>query len=462
MSSQPLSLVAFAPPTVTRGLTSTLTALGHLPVVITPAAWFNAEKPAFLQKPILIYLGERDYPSETICSTLRARHSSAIAIFDRGVAILSPDVAASCSDFISWPCAEQELVIRIERIQAAAQIRQPKADEAEILNDFADLNLLGRSSAFVKALRLIKRIARCDETVLIEGETGTGKELAARAIHYLGARKNHPFIPVNCGAIPENLVESELFGHERGAFTDAKSSLPGLIAQAEGGTIFLDEVETLSSKAQAAILRFLQDKEYRPLGSRRAHHANVRIITASNVQLEKLVEGKQFRQDLLFRLKIMTVTLPPLRERDGDVEFLAEHFLNAYRSKYGVGVFTFDAQARDWMRTYSWPGNVRELENLLLREFLLAEGPALHLGTRKQEINSERRNQAVDRRANQWLSYSLSGAKTKLIAEFERAFLSQLLADTGGNISEAARRAGKERRAFGKLIKKYGISKINP
>lgn len=462
MSSQPLGLVAFATPTGTRCLESVLTALGHLPIVISPTAWFNVEKPFFFRCPILIYLGKQDYPSETICSTLRARHGSAIAIFDRGVAALSSDVAASCSDFISWPCAEQELGMRIERIQAASEIRHLKPDENEILKDFADLNLLGRSTAFVKALQRIKRIARCDESVLIEGETGTGKELAARAIHYLGSRRNHPFIPVNCGAIPENLVESELFGHERGAFTDAKSSLPGLIAQAEGGTIFLDEVETLSSKAQAAILRFLQDKEYRPLGSRRAHHADVRIITASNVQLEKLVESKQFRQDLLFRLKIMTVTLPPLRERDGDVEFLAEHFLSAYRSKYGVGVFMLDAQARDWLRTYSWPGNVRELENLLLREFLLAEGPALHLGTRKPEINSERRNQAIDRRYNQWLSYSLSGAKTKLIADFERAFLSQLLADTGGNISEAARRAGKERRAFGKLIKKYGISKTNP
>jgi transcriptional regulator with GAF, ATPase, and Fis domain len=187
-------------------------------------------------------------------------------------------------------------------------------------------NLIGLSPAFRDMVGLVQRIAQTDAPVLIEGETGTGKEVAARAIHYSGSRRDRPFVPVNCGAIPENLIENELFGHVRGAYTDAREPQPGLIALANGGTLFLDEVETLCPKGQVALLRFLQDLNYRPLGSRREESADVRVIAATNIDLSELVHAKQFRMDLYYRLQILFLRMPPLRERTGDAALLAEHF----------------------------------------------------------------------------------------------------------------------------------------
>src|SRR6266849_9855039 len=199
---------------------------------------------------------------------------------------------------------------------------------------FARLNMLGDAPVFKEALRIISRVATVDATVLIQGETGTGKELAARALHYLSHRRDFPFIPVNCGALPDNLLESELFGHERGAFTDAKRATRGLVAQAEGGTLFLDEVEAMTPRAQVVLLRFLQDHEYRPVGGRLVSNGDLRIVASSNVDLEELVRRSQFRRDLLFRFSIMSVTMPPLRERGRDVVLLAEHFLRGFAIQY--------------------------------------------------------------------------------------------------------------------------------
>jgi two-component system response regulator GlrR len=198
------------------------------------------------------------------------------------------------------------------------------------VEDFARLNLVGESPAFLRCLALVRKYAACHATVLVQGETGTGKELAARAIHYLGGRSEYPFIPVNCGAIPETLVENELFGHAPGAFTDARDARCGVIADAEGGTLFLDEVEALSFRGQVALLRFLQDRQYRPLGARRPLTANVRVIAAANENLNAMVERGQFRRDLFFRLRVMSLEMPPLRERGSDAVLLAEQFLRQF------------------------------------------------------------------------------------------------------------------------------------
>src|SRR4029077_10830352 len=197
--------------------------------------------------------------------------------------------------------------------------------------------MIGNSPALLAALGLIDKIARCDAPVIIEGETGTGKELAARAIHYWGKRSVRPFIPVNCGAIPDALIENELFGHRPGAYTDARGEYTGLIAHAQHGTLFLDEVDTLTPRAQVTLLRFLQDQQYRPLGGGAACSADVRIIAASNGDLAKLTEGGLFRLDLLFRLQILELRLPPLRERPGDVTLLASHFLRICAERFGHG-----------------------------------------------------------------------------------------------------------------------------
>ena len=317
-------------------------------------------------------------------------------------------------------------------------------------------NIIGRSPAFLEMARLILKIGECDAPVLIEGETGTGKELAARAIHYLGSRRDLPFIAVNCGAIPDTLVESELFGHHKGAFTDAKESRAGLITQAHGGTLFLDEIEALSPKGQVTLLRFLQDQQYRPLGSRAAEKADVRIITATNVDLEKLVEKGEFRQDLQFRLEILLLELPPLRERHGDVELLAQHFIRQFSAKYGKPAAFLQPDTVSWMNSYAWPGNIRELENMIHREFLLAEGQKISI---KCKASGAEQRKSFDRRLAQFVNRDFNTAKATVIEDFEKKYLCNLLSLANGNVTLAAKMAGKERRALGKLLKKHGIEK---
>jgi DNA-binding NtrC family response regulator len=269
-------------------------------------------------------------------------------------------------------------------------------------------------------------------------------------VHYLGARRDRPFIPINCGAIPDSLVEAELFGHERGAFTDARQARPGVVAQADGGTLFLDEIDALSPKAQVTLLRFLQDQRYRPLGHRRELACDLRVIAASNRPLAQLVEQGQFRGDLLYRLNILWLPIPPLRERPGDAELLAQHFLRVLCAKYALGPKRFHADTLRWIAAYHWPGNVRELENLVHRQILLVEGDEiLYCGEDGAAGSSAPARDAED----------FNRAKARAVAQFERSYLSRVLAQANGNVTLAARLAGKERRAFGKLLKKHGIER---
>jgi DNA-binding NtrC family response regulator len=333
----------------------------------------------------------------------------------------------------------------------------------------ARLNLLGESPAFRALLAQIERFARCDATVLIDGETGTGKELAARAIHYLSPRDAGPFIPINCGAIPDALIGSELFGHSRGAFTDAREARAGLIAQAEGGTLFLDELETLSPAGQVALLRFLQDHEYRPLGASQTRLANVRVIGATNAKLADLAQQGVFRQDLLYRLNVLTLDVPPLRSRADDAVVLARAFLKTLCARYQQPDRILHPDAVPALRQHSWPGNVRELENLIHREFLMADDAQLALTAlpRAPQADTERRvafrrsvdstePRAVVRPA--LVHVDFRRAKAQAIADFEREYVCCLLQKAGGNVSLAARLAGKERSRFNRLVRKYRIS----
>jgi DNA-binding NtrC family response regulator len=316
-------------------------------------------------------------------------------------------------------------------------------------HEFAKLNLIGQSPQFLDALRLIVRFSACDAAVLVQGETGTGKELAARAIHYLGPRADAPFIPVNCGAIPDTLIESEFFGHARGAFTAARESRIGVIEQAQGGTLYLDELEALTPRAQVALLRFLQDHMYRPVGSSAVRAANVRIVGSSNVDLQAMADRGEYRADLLFRLGVLMLPLPPLRERDGDAALLAERFVARFSAQYRKPVRPLDAAAARHLETHAWPGNVRELENLVHRALVLSDGPAIAF----PEVSPARVP------ATSGAALSFAKAKAAAIAQFERAYIRDLLRSTGGNISQAARLCGKERSHLGKLIKKYGLAR---
>jgi DNA-binding NtrC family response regulator len=318
--------------------------------------------------------------------------------------------------------------------------------------DFARLNLVGESPAFCEALRLIQKLSTADAAVLIQGETGTGKELAARAIHYLGSRRSAPFIPVNCGALPDNLVESEFFGHARGAFTDAKESRAGLIEQAQGGTLFLDELEALTPRGQVVLLRFLQDHTYRPVGSTQSRTANVRVIGSTNADLAALVKRGDYRPDLVFRLSVLTVDLPPLRARAGDAVLLAECFVHRYSAQYKTAPRPLDSASRQYLERHDWPGNVRELENLVHRSLLLSEGPSISFP-----------NVIIDasaRPADDAIVQPFKEAKARAIAHFERTYVIDLLARTKGNVSLAARLCGKERSRLGKLMKKHGVERV--
>jgi DNA-binding NtrC family response regulator len=312
--------------------------------------------------------------------------------------------------------------------------------------------MIGQSEVFLAALRIIEKIGRSDAPVLIEGETGTGKELAARAIHYGGGRARGPFIPVNCGAIPDALVENELFGHKSGAYTDAKRDHIGLVAHAQHGTLFLDEVDALSSKAQVALLRFLQDQQYRSLGGGEISNADVRVITACNADVARLTETGAFRLDLYYRIKLLHVRLPPLRERGADVVLIAEHVLATCAKRYGPERRLDDA-SRAWLARQRWPGNIRELENVICREYLLADDAVIRVaGPPGPSMPTPPEAPAPG-------GIPFSQAKRHVVSAFERGYLEDALASAGGNVTRAAQLAGKERRAFGKLLKKHGIER---
>ena len=316
--------------------------------------------------------------------------------------------------------------------------------------DFAHLDLIGHSRPFLDTLRLIEKIAACEHTVLIQGETGTGKELAARAIHYLGARRAFPFIPVNCGAIPDALAESTLFGHVRGAFTDAREACAGIIAQARGGTLFLDEIETMSLRAQVALLRFLQDKQYLQIGGVSVITSDVRVIGATNADLEQLVRRGVFRADLLFRLNVLMVHLPPLRERLGDAMVLAEHFLQRLNRESRGCHKSLHPQSSAAIAAHAWPGNVRELENLILRRYLLEPGPTIRIVSIGEQTEPAPPEVSTG---------AFKTAKARAVAAFEQSYITALLSKSRGNLSLASRLSGKDRSDLAKLLRKHGIQR---
>ena len=306
--------------------------------------------------------------------------------------------------------------------------------------DFA--NIIGRSAKMVKVFEQIAQIARTDFTVRIYGESGTGKELVAKAIHIHSRRQNAPFIAVSCAALPETLLESELFGHEKGAFTDARQSRRGLFAMADKGTIFLDEIGETPPAVQVKLLRVLQEQEFKPVGGERTQKVDVRVIAATNKDLKKEVEEGRFREDLYYRIQVIPLDLPPLRERREDIPLLAEHFLKIYGRKLGKTIEGITPEAMRKMMAYDWPGNVRELENKI------EHAVAMTAGTRMvpEDILLSGMGQGSAMR-------TFDEAKE----EFEKEYLRRLLAATKGNFQEAARLAQRQRSGLYYLAKKHGL-----
>jgi transcriptional regulator with GAF, ATPase, and Fis domain len=327
----------------------------------------------------------------------------------------------------------------------------------EELNEiFLNLNLIGRSDAFVNTLQVVKTVSMYDAGVYILGETGTGKELIARAIHYLSVRKNAPFIAINCGALTDDLLYNELFGHTKGSFSGAVSSSIGLIEAADGGTLFLDEVDSLSPKFQVTLLRFLQEREYKPIGSVEFKKADVRVICATNRDLNDCVKSGDFRKDLLFRIDLLRVEIPPLSKRHGDIPLLTKYFINKLSGKYNFSPQPFSKSVIQWMESYDWPGNVRELENFVLKQSLLGENTDADVLLYKDGTfeTSDNKEDTV------MFCSSFNEEKERAIRNFEFRYLQSVLVKTNGNISQAAQLAGKERSCFSKLMKKYRLYNI--
>jgi two-component system, NtrC family, response regulator GlrR len=346
-------------------------------------------------------------------------------------------------------CADHHAIIR----KTASSTSPAEKISHDLTLEFGLSDLIGTSPRFQSVLREIRILAQADANVLISGETGTGKDMCARAIHYTGARASKPFLPINCGSVPEEILENEFFGHERGAYTDARERSTGLIAEADGGTLFLDDIDTLTPKNQSKLLRFLQTGSYTPLGGVREVHVDVRVIAATNDDLTRRIREHTFRDDLYYRLAVLTLMVPPLRDRVDDVPVLAEYLMKRYASRYGKSLDRLSDSALRTLSSYSWPGNVRELENTVHRAVIHAEGKILN----RIDLPSEDRSS---------LSYpplfqdscSFRQTKKDVVDRFEKDYILHALHLSGGNISEAARRCGKNRRAFWELMRKHHLS----
>ncbi len=447
-SPRPLIVACFGDAHEARVLAGMLQHLDFEPEVVveTDRLGRHAERTI---TPVILYVDpERSVRGRTLSALGRSKIRPCLTVVPDSVSGWAPDMLRFSSDFVGWPRSEQELKVRLDRALTGWSVPETTEDEPRVQKPLAPLSLIGGSEAFKSTARLIARVARCDAPVLIEGETGVGKELAARAVHYLGSRRDHPFVPVNCGALPDNLVENELFGHVRGAYTDARDVGKGMVAQAERGTLFLDEVEALSVRAQVVLLRFLQDRQYRPLGSQASSLADVRIVAASNSNLQALASRGLFREDLLYRLRVVVIRLPPLRDRKPDVRPLAEEFIRQACARYRLPPKALHPSALDWMECYDWPGNVRELEHFIHQACVTADGPMIYPTT--AETASHCGDSAPP---------SFSQAKANTIVEFERRYLERLMRDCDGNVTRAAKCAGKERRALGKLLKRHALDR---
>lgn len=304
--------------------------------------------------------------------------------------------------------------------------------------------LIGRDPGFLKQIEKIPVVAKCDAGVLISGESGSGKELVARAIHHLSRRANKPFIAAGCGTLPVDIVENELFGHVRGAYTGADTDQDGLIQEAQGGTLFLDEIDCLPHRAQVKLVRFIQEKEYKQLGSGKLCRADVRLIAASNADLEQQIQNGRFRQDLYYRLNVIPLLLPPLRRRKQDISLLARHFLQKYAFEHRKGFRDLSPEALQKINAYHWPGNVRELENIIQRAVILSKTVTL----RDTDIDLPDPAPAAGK------VLSFQEAKSRFI----RTYIADLLQNHHGNITRAAQSAHKDRRAFWELMRRYGVS----
>jgi two-component system response regulator AtoC len=356
---------------------------------------------------------------------------------------------AGAFDYLKKPFEPEELELVVARAVEHARVKKENAKlRSALQGSFSVHGIVGKSQAMKDLVSMLERIAPSDVPILIEGESGTGKDLLARAAHGLSRRASGPYVALNMSAIPENLAEAELFGHEKGAFTGAEQARAGFFAEAEGGTLFLDELGLLPPQLQPKLLRVLQDGEYIPVGSRKPRKANVRVVAATNEDLARNVREGKFREDLYFRLRVVPLRLPPLRERREDVPLLVEHLVQKHALRLSRPPLAPDAEAMRALLDHPWPGNIRELEHAIERGLLLARGDAITLADLPPELAQPARDAA---------NGGGEGRYRKARDAWEKRFLEDLLREAGGQVAKAAELGGLHRSTLYEKLARYGL-----
>jgi two-component system, NtrC family, response regulator AtoC len=356
-------------------------------------------------------------------------------------------------DYISKPFKPDEIILTLKKAEERERLRKENEIlRKEVKKEYSFENIISKNETMQKIFELIKKVAQYKSTILITGESGTGKELVARALHYNSDRSRNPFVPINCGAIPENLLESELFGHVKGAFTDAVRTKKGLFEEADGGTLFLDEIGELPSQLQVKLLRVLQNGEIRKVGESKSITIDVRIIAATVKDLVNEIREGRFREDLYYRLNVLPIHLPPLRDRREDIPLLVNHFIKKYNSSLSKSVSSVDPKAMEALMTYQWHGNVRELENTIERAIVLADGQCLVSENLPNEIQTFQDVVPLQPFIEKE-EYSIKKASNVL----ETNLIKKALKKTRGNHTHAARLLELSHRALLYKIKEYGI-----
>ncbi len=388
---------------------------------------------------------KKQYPDLTVVMlTAYGNIESAVAAIKKGA-----------YDYISKPFEQNEILYKIQKALERSRLisenrRLQKACQS------SSLPLIGQSPAMQKVFEKISLVADSDVTVLITGESGTGKDLTARSIHALSPRRNKPYIPVNCPTIPEHILESELFGYKKGAFTNAYRDKTGLFQEANQGTIFLDEIGDVGPTIQTKLLRVIQEKEVKPLGDTRVDHVDVRIIASTNQDLRQKIADKEFREDFFYRLSVITIELPPLRDRVTDIPLLCEHLLSKHCEKLNKPAKHLSENVLDLLMKQPWQGNVRELENVLVQGILYAEGQTI--GLTDIPVKKERETECFSMDFNKELGkLTYKEAKEDILTRFNHSYIGAMLSMTQGNITQAARRCAMDRQALQQIMKRYAI-----
>ncbi len=360
-------------------------------------------------------------------------------------------------DFITKPFEHEALVVRLEkaleRSRLIAENQQLKKGSGAAPTFHG---MVGKSQAMQRVFETLRMVATTDFTVLITGESGTGKDLAGRAVHELSRRHQNEFLAVNCPTVPEQILESELFGYKKGAFTHATQNKIGLFQQADAGSIFLDEIGDVSPAIQTKLLRVLQEKEIKPLGDTRTIKVDVRIIASTNRDLREKIRNGQFREDFYYRLNVLPIEIPPLRERIEDIPLIADHLVQKHRTRLNKPEKTLSPELVAYFQERSWEGNVRELENLIVQALLFSTSDTV----RPEDIErtSRRSSSARPAKSNEFQSMPYKAAKEEMLREFNKSYIGALLRQTGGNVTRAAGMCGMERQALQQVMRRYGIS----